>query len=173
MRTILPALFVALLACEGGDGESSNPSSSLTASGLTNPGTAPYSGTPTTTTPSECPLFDGTACEAFLDGCWDPDLAGTCQDDGLELGWSDGHRIVRTGANAGLYGPGDAEPCITLDFDLGTMTSTLTNVATGETLLNTDLQDGNIRITCTDGTELLFTVAELEADNVCKGISCP
>jgi len=153
-------LMVALAGC-GGDGDAGDESDSDSDSDSTTP-----AGT------SACPLFDGTACEGFLDGCYAPDLMGECADGGLELTWTDGHKIQRTGANAGFYGPSDAIPCITLDFDMATFTSTMTNVATGETLLNQDLGDGTILITCNDGSELTFSVAELEEDNVCKGVSC-
>jgi hypothetical protein len=119
-----------------------------------------------------CSLLDGTSCADFLDGCYAPDTSGTCTDSGTELSWSDGHKIVRLGGEPGLYGPSDASPCITLTFDGNTNTSTLTNVATSDVLLNQDLGDGNILITCPGGDEHTFTAAELEDDNVCKGISC-
>lgn len=122
----------------------------------------------------DCPtgLFDGTSCADFLEGCYAPDTSGTCTDSIGELTWSDGHRIVRTGADAGLYGPGDDDPCITLVFDQATNTATLTNVATGGVMTNQDQGDGTIVIGCPDGDMHTFTSAELEEDNVCKGIAC-
>ncbi len=118
-----------------------------------------------------CGLFDGSTCVGFIDGCWAPDLSGTCTDGATELSWSDGHKIVRVGAGPGLYGPGDTTPCVAVTFDAATSTATLTN-ASGDTLLNKDLGDGNIQITCPGGDEYTYSAAELEADNVCKGISC-
>ena len=73
--------FGLLLAACGSGGDS----------GVPTPGTT--SGGPVTTS-SECPLFDGTPCEGFLDGCWAPDLTGTCSDNNIQLDWSDGHKSL-------------------------------------------------------------------------------
>jgi len=122
-----------------------------------------------------CPtgLFDGTSCADFLNGCWEPDMNTGCSDTGLVLTWGDGSKIERTGANAGLYGPGGTGLCITLAFDLATSTATLTKVSDSKVLKNKDNGDGTITITCPGGDEHTFNAAQLDQDNVCKGLTCP
>jgi hypothetical protein len=124
---------------------------------------------------ASCPtgLFDGTSCTGFLDGCWAPDTSGTCSDTGTQLTWTDGHKIERIGASAGLYGPGGNTPCISLAFDGTTNTASLTKVSSGDVLKNKDNGDGTITITCPGGDEHTYDAAALEQDNVCKGLACP
>ena len=124
---------------------------------------------------SGCPtaLYAGTSCEGFLAGCYEPDTSGVCSDMGTSLTWSDGHKIQRVGGTPGLYGPNDASPCITLVFDAGTNTATLTKVATGDVLTNQDLGGGLIKITCPDGEVIDTNPVDTNADNVCRGVACP
>ncbi len=126
---------------------------------------------------SDCPtpLFAGTSCDGFLDGCFEPDTSGMCTDTGLKLTWSDGHVVDRNinGASPGLIAPGETTPCITLAFDLGTNTATLTKTATGEVLTNQDLGGGMIKITCPAGEVIDTNPTETNADNLCRGLACP
>jgi hypothetical protein len=171
-NTSFPALAALLLlalasACGDSDGTTSGAGGAQGTGGGATTGTGGASACPT-------PLFAGTSCDGFLDGCFAPDTSGTCTDTGLKLEWSDGHIVDRniSGTTAGLIAPGEATPCITLAFDAATGTATLTKTATGEVLTNQDLGGGNIKITCPNGEVIDTDPDATNADNVCRGLAC-
>ena len=107
---------------------------------------------------------------AFMTGCWAPDMTGKCTDTGLTLTWSDGHKLVRSGAKPGFYRPGDTNPCFSFKYNLSTKTTTYTKG--GKTI--TDVQTGNTHtVTCTDGKKETYTNAQGLAWNKCVGLLCP
>lgn len=115
------------------------------------------------------PLVD-SCLDAWLEACWAPDMTGECVDTGTAVTWSDGHRIERTGAGAGFYGPDDVDPCVSFSYD-GT-TGTVTYEMGADTI--TDVNDGGVHsVTCPDGTSFQYTDAEGLAFNQCRGVMCP
>ena len=113
------------------------------------------------------PLF-GSCLDQFLAGCYEPDLGGTCSGEDGSVNWSDGSKIVRSGASASLYSANADEPCITAALS-----------ATGAVLEKGDQQltyaaDGDrVTVDCPDGTKLRASGAELREFNVCRGVNCP
>jgi hypothetical protein len=114
------------------------------------------------------PLLD-SCLEDFFAGCYEPDQSGTCSagDDGA-VSWSDGSKIVRSGATAGLYGPGDDEPCITVALN-----QSGADLSKGDETLSWKSKDEQVTITCPDGKQVHATGEQLHAFNLCHGVNCP
>ena len=111
----------------------------------------------------------GSCMDELLEGCYTPDVSGTCTAADGEIVWPDGSRYVGSGTNAGFYGPGDEEPCISMRTD-----------ADGTILLEKDgvrasyrsTADG-ARFTCPDGSTFDATTFHVNEFGVCRGIGCP
>jgi len=114
------------------------------------------------------PLF-GSCLAQFLTGCYEPDSSGTCTagDDG-SLSWSDGSKIVRSGATVGLYRADSDEACIT-----GTLRQNGAVLSKGEQQLSYSAANDQVTIDCPDGTLLQASGEQLTAFNVCRGVNCP
>jgi hypothetical protein len=114
----------------------------------------------------ENPLF-GSCLESILDGCYEPDLSGTCTASEGNIAWSDGSSFS-AGENPGFYGPGDDEPCIALE--VGMESATL--IRGDETLLYTPTEEG-IAVGCPDGSTVAASQFQLFEFAVCTGVTCP
>lgn len=115
------------------------------------------------------PLF-GSCTEAFLLGCFEPDLSGSCTDMDGTVSWSDGSKYVTSGNQPGLYGPGDAVPCIAVVFADGSITAT----KGAEMLVYvTDSATETATITCPDGSSFTASYDQVTAFNRCVGVNCP
>lgn len=114
------------------------------------------------------PLF-GSCLDEFLAGCYEPDPGGSCsaEDDG-SLNWSDGSKIVRSGATAGLYGPGDDQPCITV-----ALSATGAELSKGDQKLSYTGSGDQVTVQCPDGKKLHASGAQLHTFNICHGVNCP
>ena len=111
----------------------------------------------------------GSCLEPFLAGCYAPDRAGTCTQAGGVVSWSDGSKYDLTGTMPGLYGAGDATPCITIVVDANVVTATkgtevLTYAINPTTKVNT--------VTCPDKTTLTLSNDQITHFNECVGINC-
>ena len=115
------------------------------------------------------PMF-GSCVVPFLAGCWAPDLSGTCTDENGVTAWSDGSKFVTQGSMPGLYGPGEAAPCIAMVLGQDSITATRGS----ETLQFLTASGSSVAtITCPDGTTFTATNAQVTAFNVCSGLNCP
>lgn len=116
---------------------------------------------------TENPLF-GSCFEDFLAGCYEPDLGGMCSvTDGTTLDWTDGSKIMLAGDTAGLYGPGDEEPCIGFAADQTSVTFTRGD----DTVSYSRMGDHNA-FTCPDGSTLDVTGFQFHEYAVCRGLAC-
>ena len=114
------------------------------------------------------PMF-GSCIESFLAGCWAPDLSGTCSSENGATTWSDGSKYDPQGSNPGMYGPGDAEPCIGIETDGGNITATKGS----QTLVYVaDQTTETATITCPDGSTFEATFEQVTAFNTCVGLNC-
>jgi hypothetical protein len=114
----------------------------------------------------ENPLF-GSCLEAVLDGCYEPDLSGTCTASEGSIAWSDGSRFTQ-GENPGFYGPDDAEPCIQLEIVMDAANL----IRDGETLSYTPTEEG-LTVGCPDGSTVSASQFHLFEFAVCTGVTCP
>jgi hypothetical protein len=112
------------------------------------------------------PLF-GSCLDQLLAGCYEPDVSGTCSGDNGSVNWSDGSKIARSGATAGLYRPGDEEPCITVA--LSTSGAVLSK---GDLQLSYEGVGDRVTIACPDGSTLKASGTQLTAYNSCRGVTC-
>jgi len=113
------------------------------------------------------PLF-GSCLEQMLAGCYEPDLSGTCTGDNGSVSWSDGSKIVRSGAEAGLYRAGSDQACITVA--LSTAGAVLTK---GEQQLTYGAAGDQVTVDCPDGTKLHASGQQMNTFNLCHGVNCP
>jgi len=112
------------------------------------------------------PLF-GSCLDQFLAGCYEPDLSGTCSGEDGSVNWSDGSKIERSGATAGLYRAGSDQPCITAALNstgavLNKDDQQLSYTATGD----------QVTVQCPDGTKLQASGKQLTTFNACRGVNC-
>lgn len=115
------------------------------------------------------PMF-GSCAQTFLASCYQPDTSGTCTDQNDTVSWSDGHKYISSGANAGMYGPGDTTPCVTIVVQGGNITATKGN----EVLKYApDQTSGKATVTCPTGSSFTATFAQVTAFNRCVGVNCP
>lgn len=115
------------------------------------------------------PMF-GSCTEAFLASCFAPDLSGTCTSADGTTTWEDGSRYITQGAMPGMYGPGDATPCISIVIENGNITATQGS----QTLLySVDTSTETATITCPDGSTFTATFDQVTEFNSCVGINCP
>ena len=114
------------------------------------------------------PLF-GSCLDDFLQGCYQPDQSGSCSgtDDG-SVNWSDGSKIVRSGTTAGLYGPGDDEPCIAV-----ALSAAGAELSKGDQKLSYAAAGDQVTVQCPDGKKLHASGAQLHSFNLCHGVNCP
>ncbi|HEX2669765.1 MAG TPA: hypothetical protein VHM25_02780, partial [Polyangiaceae bacterium] len=114
------------------------------------------------------PLF-GSCLDDFLKGCYEPDQSGSCsgKDDG-SVNWTDGSKIVRSGATAGLYGSGDEQPCITV-----ALSASGAELSKGDQKLSYAGAGDQVTVHCPDGKTLHASGAQLHTFNVCHGVNCP
>jgi hypothetical protein len=117
---------------------------------------------------SENPLF-GSCIDTFFDGCYTPDVAGTCTDEEGTVAWSDGSRFVGAGTSPGFYGPGDDAPCIALGAG-GDATIVLER--DGELATYAFTADG-ATFTCPDGSTFEASTFHVNEFGLCQGIACP
>lgn len=112
----------------------------------------------------------GSCIEAFLVGCYEPDMTGTCTNQGGTTSWSDGSKFIGDGPTAGMYGPGDTQPCIGIVVNGGSIT-----VTKGTEVLTyvPDQATGMGTVTCPDGTSFTAMFPQVTAFNQCTGINCP
>jgi hypothetical protein len=113
------------------------------------------------------PMF-GSCLDQFLAGCYEPDVSGTCTEDNGSISWSDGSKLVRSGAMASLYRAGSDQPCITAQFSANGATSSkhdqqLSYLAAGN----------QVTVNCPDGSQVHGTGQQLTEFNVCRGLNCP
>jgi len=113
------------------------------------------------------PLF-GSCIDDFFDGCYEPDVSGTCSTEAGSVTWSDGSKLVRSGAMAGLYAAGEDQPCITAA--LNTEGAVLSK---GDQTLSYTAAGDAVTVVCPDGTTLHANSAQLRAFNLCRGVNCP
>jgi hypothetical protein len=119
-------------------------------------------------TDAENPLF-GSCFDDFLSGCFEPDLGGTCTvADPSTLTWSDGSKVDIQGDDAGLYGPGDGDPCV--GIAVGATGVTLTRA--DESMSYAPMGD-HLVVSCADGTPITATGFQLYEYAVCRGLNCP
>ncbi|HKO46998.1 MAG TPA: hypothetical protein VJV79_04705 [Polyangiaceae bacterium] len=125
-----------------------------------------------TASPAQCddqanPLF-GSCLEDFLAGCYEPDLSGTCTTDDGSVTWSDGSKIVRSGAAAGLYRAGSDQPCVT-----ATLSSNGALLSKGDQQLSYKATSDQVTVDCPDGSQVHASGQQLNAFNRCHGVNCP
>ena len=113
------------------------------------------------------PVF-GSCLETLLSGCFAPDRSGTCTSDGGVIRWSDGSTVTIAGPEAGLRGPGNSPPCITI-----AMQGSAYRLSKGGQSVVYANDGDNVTITCPDGTTIAATSAQADSFNVCAGLSCP
>jgi hypothetical protein len=118
-------------------------------------------------TNAENPVL-GSCIDTFLEGCYTPDVSGTCTNTDGDIVWSDGSRFLGNGASPGLYGPGDETPCITLGMDDGTILLE----KDGERASYLLTPDG-AQFTCPDGSTFDATTFHVNEFGLCRGIACP
>jgi hypothetical protein len=115
------------------------------------------------------PLF-ASCIEDFLAGCYEPDLSGSCSEENGVISWADGSKYVTSGDMAGLYGPGDSAPCISVVVENGKLTATKGN----QTLIfASDSATDTATITCPDGSSFTADNDQVTAFNRCVGVNCP
>jgi len=113
------------------------------------------------------PLF-GSCFDDLLDGCYEPDREGECTDEDLVLTWSDEHRMVAFGDDAGLYSPGEEAPCALIEYpDSGEV-----SLIKGEETLSIVPDDGPV-IRCPNGDEIPYSEDAFYEYQVCRGLKCP
>ena len=113
------------------------------------------------------PLF-GSCLDQFLAGCYEPDVSGTCTGDNGSVTWSDGSKIVRSGAMASLYGVGSDEPCITAALNSGGAV-----LSKGDQQLSYAGVGDQVTVTCPNGAQLRASGEQLTTFNACHGVTCP
>lgn len=113
------------------------------------------------------PLF-GSCIDEFLASCYAPDTSGSCSTENRSVTWSDGSKIVVSGTTAGLYGPGDDQPCIT-----AVLTGAGAELSQGDEKLSWSGVGEQVTVQCPDGTKLHASGSQLKAFNVCHGVDCP
>jgi hypothetical protein len=113
------------------------------------------------------PLY-GSCLDDLLSGCYAPDLSGTCASQNGTVTWSDGSKLVPSGADAGLYSAGSQTPCVNLALMSGS--AVLTKGAQQVTYSG---QGDSVTIQCPDLSTVRATGAQLTAFNLCRGINCP
>lgn len=114
------------------------------------------------------PLF-GSCLQTLLAGCFAPDTSGTCTSDGGgAVHWSDGSTLTVAGPDAGLSGPTDSQPCVTL----ATEGSGYRLTKGGESLVYAAAGD-QVTVTCPDGTTIAATSAQADEFKACAGLICP
>jgi len=113
------------------------------------------------------PLF-GSCLETLLAGCFAPDRSGTCTSDAGVVRWSDGSTVTVGGPDAGLRGPADSQPCVTIAMQGGGYL-----LSKGSQMLIYEADDDRTTVTCPDGTTITATSVQAASFNVCAGLSCP
>ena len=113
------------------------------------------------------PLF-GSCLETLLAGCFAPDRSGTCTSDGGVVRWSDGSTVTIAGSDAGLRGPADSQPCITIAMEGGAY-----RLSKGGQSVVYAAADDRVTVTCPDGATIAATSAQAASFNICAGLSCP
>ena len=173
--SLLATLLVGAGPCGGSDSGTAKPADGSVAAdsgAAADTGATADSGSKADASASKCagnPL-ENSCFKAFMTGCWAPDMTGKCTDTGLQLSWSDGHKVIRSGAKPGFYRPGDKDPCFAFKYNLATKTTTYTKG--GQTI--TDVQVGNTHtVICHEGKKEIYTSAEGLAWNKCVGLLCP
>jgi hypothetical protein len=116
---------------------------------------------------TENPLF-GSCFDDLLTGCYEPDQSGTCSVSGTTLTWPDGSRVEAAGDSAGLYGPGDDEPCVTFAGDQKGVQVTRGK----DTLTYVPAGGGNVAVTCPDGSAIGATGFQFGEFASCRGLTC-
>ncbi|HEY3494724.1 MAG TPA: hypothetical protein VGK73_08570, partial [Polyangiaceae bacterium] len=115
----------------------------------------------------ENPLF-GSCFETLLDGCYEPDVAGTCSEsEEGTLTWSDGSKLVRAGEQPGLYAPDQDEPCATIESGQGSA-----RVVRGDEWIDLAQTEDEVTLGCSDGSSVLATPFHLLEFGVCTGLAC-
>ncbi len=151
---------VALCSCSSDDDDSSNDGGSSGSGGSAGAAAC---------IDSTNPMF-GSCVEAFIAGCWAPDLSGTCTDDSGTVSWSDGSKYQTQGNMSGMYGPGDTSPCIAMTFSPTQITATKGS----ETLSYVpDTATSTATVTCPDGSTFSVSFDQVTAFNECVGLNCP
>jgi len=117
-------------------------------------------------TDAENPLF-GSCFDSLLDGCFEPDVGGSCSVLEGTLEWADGSKVVTQGAAAGLYGPGDDEACIGIASADGGVLLTRGD----DTVSYAQSSDGFL-VSCPDGSIVTATPFQAYEFSVCRGLNC-
>ena len=114
------------------------------------------------------PLAD-TCLAELHEGCFQPDLSGTCTGTLTEISWSDGSKVVRTGEGAGFYNPGEDTPCVKFQYSADYKTVTFIK---GQKEYVQKLQADGVtwEVTCFDGSTFTYTGEEGTASNQCTGV---
>ena len=115
---------------------------------------------------AENPVF-GSCIDDLLDGCYEPDLSGTCTSEDGDITWSDGSRFLG-GTMSGFYGPSDETPCITL----GTEEDGTILLDRGDQRASYSLTDSGATFTCPDGSTFDAATFHVNEFGVCRGIAC-
>lgn|GEM_PF-507752 len=114
------------------------------------------------------PLF-GSCLDQFLAGCYEPDTSGTCSSTGDgSVSWSDGSKIVRSGATAGVYAADGEQPCITAALSMNGAT-----LSKGDQQLTYSASGDQVTVECPDGSTVQAKGTQLAAFNACRGVNCP
>jgi hypothetical protein len=112
------------------------------------------------------PVF-GSCIDTLLDGCYEPDVSGTCTAEDGDVTWSDGSRFLG-GATPGFYGPNDETPCIAVgNEDDGTVW-----LEKGDERASYSLTDDGATFTCPDGSTFDADTFHVNEFGVCRGIAC-
>jgi hypothetical protein len=118
-------------------------------------------------TDAENPLF-GSCFDELLVGCFEPDLGGSCSvADNTTLTWTDGHKVVASGDDAGLYGPDDDTACVGIAGGQSGVTFTRGD----DSLSYTPTDDGAL-FRCPDDSTLTATGFQFYEFAVCRGLAC-
>jgi hypothetical protein len=99
----------------------------------------------------------GSCVPDFLEGCFEPDLSGTCtSEDGITT-WSDGSKYDTSSSMPGMYGPGETTPCIAIESNNGGLVASKGD----DTLIyEPDSVAGAATVTCPDGSTFVATFGE-------------
>jgi hypothetical protein len=110
----------------------------------------------------------GSCLQQLLVGCYEPDVSASCSvsDDGV-LTWPDGSKIVVSDDRQDLYGPGDTEPCISVQV----LEDSAVISGDDEELLYT-ADEENVTITCADGSPVVASQFHMYEFSLCTGLGC-
>jgi hypothetical protein len=114
------------------------------------------------------PLF-GSCLPSLLAGCYEPDVAGECSIDQATatLTWDDGSKLIQLGENAGLYAPGDDEPCAGLSVEEEQIV-----LSAGDDLAILRSTEDGVSLECGDGSVLSASQADFIEYATCAGLVC-